>query len=210
MKIGVFGTGKMGGGLGRRWADAGHKVFFGSRHPAQAQQLAESIGKNALAGTISEAADFGEVMLVAVPWYAVYEVLLAAGPMGGKTIIDCTNPYLPGEVDPGTAADGNSGAEQIQHWLPGANVVKAFNGIHYQHLANPRFDGQPETLFLCGDDIGAKGIVVRLGWELGFEPVDVGPLSAAHALEALGYLWTQLAYNAGQGSNIAFKLIKRK
>ncbi len=209
MKIGIIGTGKMGSTLGRLWVKAGHTVMFGSRSAHKAHVLAESIGGAASGGLVREAGLFGEVVLLAVPWTAAYEAVRAVGPMGGKTVIDCTNPYLPDATDMSTAVARNSAAEQIAGWIPSANVIKAFNTVHWQHLAAPRFGGLSESLFLCGDDKAAKAVVSRLGSELGLDPIDVGPLEAAHALEAMGYLWTQLAFKAGFGTDVALKLVRR-
>lgn len=209
MKIGIIGTGKMGSSLGRRWAQAGHSICFGSRNPSHAQPLVDAIGKSARVGTIAEAGDFGEVVVLAVPWFAVYESVRMMGPLGNRVLVDCTNPYLPGEVDPAIAAHGSSGAEKIARWLSSTTVVKAFNTIYWQHIIQPEFTGGKEVLFMCSDDISAKGVVARLGRDIGFEPMDAGPLSVAHALEAMGYLWTQLAFHSGQGPNFAFTLLRR-
>jgi NADPH-dependent F420 reductase len=207
MKIGVIGTGRMGSGLGKLWAANGHQVMFGSRDPDKARRLAQTARSKASGGTYADAAAFGEVLLFAVPWPAAEEVLTSVGPLSGKVLIDITNAFGPS----GDLALGHStsAAEQIARWAPGARVVKAFNGIHYERLDQRRYGDQAASLFFCGDDAEAKRAVAQLGAELGLDPVDCGPLASARLLEPLAMLWIFLAFRAGMGPDIAFRLLRR-
>ncbi len=209
MNIGIIGTGNMGGGLGKLWAGKGHKVFFGSRDPEKAKSLVDSVGKNASVGTYAEAAKFGEAVLLATPWGATQEAIKAAGPLAGKILIDCTNPLT---ADFSALAIGHttSAAAEIAKWAPGAKVVKAFNHIYAQIIhSSPQFGSQNASVFYCGDDASAKEVVGRLISEIGFEPIDAGPLTNARYIEPLTELMVHLAHFLGMGTDIAVKLIRR-
>ncbi|MBI3988491.1 MAG: NADPH-dependent F420 reductase [candidate division NC10 bacterium] len=210
MNIGIIGTGNMGSGLGKLWAGKGHKVLFGSRDPQKANTLASSIGPNASGGTIADAAKFGEAVLLATPWAATRDAINAAGSLVGKILIDCTNPLAPDYMSL-VVGHTTSGAEEIAKWATGAKVVKAFNAVFAQvlHSGNPLFGSEPATIFYCGDDAQAKGIVAGLITELDFEAIDAGPLKNARALEPLGELFVQLGYGLGMGTNIAVKVLRR-
>lgn len=208
MKIGIIGTGNMGGSLGRLWASKGHDGFFGSRNPKKAKTLASSIGPNANGGTYAEATQFGEVVVLAVPWPAAQNAIQAAGDLTGKVLVDCTNPVAPGLAGL-LFGHTTSAAEEISRWATGAKVVKAFNTLGAQNLPNLHFGSQQASTFICGDDEIAKSRVTKLGEEIGFDVVDAGPLLNARLLEPLAMLWIQLAYKQGMGPDIAFKLLRR-
>ena len=210
MRIGIIGTGRMGSTLGKLWAAKGHYVRFGSRDPQKAQSLAKSLGEENLSGgTVSDAVKFGEVILLATPWAAAAEVVKGAGSFEGKFLIDCTNPISPGG---GGLAVGHttSAAEEIAKWATRAKVVKAFNSIYWENLETPLFGTQNASLFFCGDDEEAKKIVANLGTDIGFDPVDSGPLINARYLEPLAFLWIDLAFARGLGTGIALKLLRRR
>ncbi len=210
MKIGIIGAGNVGGTLGKAWAAKGHDVVFGVRDPqdAKVQALVKATGGKALAASVREAAAPAEVVVLATPWRAAQEAIEAAGPLAGKVVVDATNPLTP-DFRGLAVGHTTSAAEQVAGWAPGARVVKAFNTIGAQHMANPVLGGQRASLFLCGDDAAAKKTVAALAESLGFEPVDCGPLPQARLLEPLALLWISLAYAYGQGPDIAFKLLQR-
>ena len=209
IKIGTIGTGRMAGNLGKLWAATGHQIFFGSRDPQKAKSLAGSIGSNADGGTPAEAIAFGEVILLAVPWTAAEETLKALGPFEGKILIDMTNPVKPSEAGMQLALDSaTSAAEQIAGWASDARVVKAFNTIYFENLEKPQFGAEQASSFFCGDDDQAKAVVAQLSRDIGFDPVDSGPLTNARLLEPLAVLWMQLAFG-GNETDIAFKLLRR-
>ncbi|MGD0006105.1 MAG: NADPH-dependent F420 reductase [Anaerolineaceae bacterium] len=207
MKIGIIGTGHMGSTLGKLWAEKGHQVFFGSRQPQKAQELASQVGHGAQGGAVRQAAESGEVLLFGVPWKAARETLQTMGIVDGKVLIEFTNGA---DLQKGPALGYTTSiAEQIAAWAPGARVVNAFNSIHYATLLNPNFNGQSASLFYCGDDPAAKAITAHLGAEIGLDPVDCGPLWMARQLEPLAFLWIYLAFAGGQGPQTAFKWLKR-
>lgn len=209
MKIGVLGTGNMGSGLGKLWAQKGHSVRFGSREPAKAQELAASIGKNASGAGVADAARFGDAVLLAVPWRAVPETLESAGSLSGKVLIDCTNPMTPDYMQL-VVGHSTSGAEEVAKQASGAKVVKAFNHIYAQIIhSSPRFGEHHATVFFCGDDEAAKTTASALISEIGFEPMDAGPLRNARYVEPLAELCVQLAYALGMGTDQAMKLVRR-
>ncbi len=210
MNIAILGTGSVGRALGRGWADAGHAVVFGSRHPDadKAQSLVASIGDRAGATSLAEAAAAADVVALAIPWGTVERTLTDLSDLTGKVLIDCTNPLKPNLA--GLAVDDDtSGAEQIAAWAPEARVVKAFNTTGANNMADPVYDGTPLTMFVCGNDAEAKTTVMALAEDLGFEAVDAGILMRARQLEPLALLWIHLATSAGLGREIGFKLLRR-
>ena len=209
MNIGIIGTGKMGGGLGRLWAGRGHAIVFGSRDPYKAIQLGESIGMMATGATITKAAQFGDVILLAVPWVAVENALSLAGPLKGKILIDCTNPMTPDYLRL-LIGHESSGAEQIAACARGAHVVKAFNYVYAEIIrSSPQFGAQNATVLYCGDDDPAKETVAGLIADAGFDPVDAGPLQNARYLEPIAGQMMQLAYVLRVGTDQALKIIRR-
>ena len=210
MKIGIIGAGNIGGTLGRAWAAKGHEVVFGVRDPRgpKVQELVKATGGKARAASPAEAAAHGEVVLLATPWAAAQAALRGAGDLTGKILVDATNPLRP-DLSGLTLGHTTSAAEEVARWAPGAKVVKAFNTIGAQHMANPRFGTQSASMLICGDDAAAKKAVLALAEVLGFDPVDAGPLTQARLLEPLAMLWISLAYAYGHGPDIAFKLLRR-
>jgi hypothetical protein len=210
MKIGIIGSGNVGGALGTRWAQAGHDVTFGSRNPASddMRQLVAKAGAAARAASSKEALEVSELLLLATPWPSTKAVLEGLGDLTGKVLIDATNPLLPdlSGLEVGTTT---SAAEQVAGWAHGAKVVKAFNTVGFNIMANPAFGADRPVMFYCGDDAAAKQTVRPLVEQLGFEAVDAGPLSQARVLEPFALLWISLAYAQGQGRDIAFKLLRR-
>jgi 8-hydroxy-5-deazaflavin:NADPH oxidoreductase len=210
MNIGIIGAGNVGGALGTRWAKGGHQVIFGSRDPGAAdmKQLLAKAGSNARAAKLQDAAKAGEVLLLATPWAVTKDVVQGLGDLTGKVLIDAVNPLLP-DLSALALGTTTSAAEQVAGWARGAKVVKAFNTVGSNIMENPAFGQDKPVLFFCGDDAGAKGQVKQLAGELGFEGVDAGPLTQARLLEPFALLWISLAFKAGLGREIAFKLLRR-
>ena len=198
MRIGIIGTGRVGQALGRSLSKAGHSMVYGSRHPAQVDC---SFGQ---ADTISGAAARSELVVLAVPFAAAVEAVTAAGNLAGKVLVDATNPM-------GTPIPGGhpSGAALIAATVPAARVVKAFNTMGWETMADPTVEGRPALGLVCGDDHEAKQLVLGLTGELGFDAVDAGNLAAARLLESLAELWVHLAFRAGLGRDVAFGLLRR-
>lgn len=209
MRIGILGTGNIGGTLGRGWAERGHEIVFGARDPNKAAvaALLASIGARARAASVAEAASVTDALVLATPWAAVPDALRAAGDLGGKVLIDCTNPLGAGMTLLPLAA--GSGGQHVAMLAPGARVVKAFNSAGFNVFDDPAFGAQAADLYLCGDDPTAKALVAGLARELGLDPVDCGALAQARLLEPLAALWISLAYAQGLGREIAFKLLRR-
>jgi predicted dinucleotide-binding enzyme len=206
MRIGIIGAGNAGGTLGTLWQQRGHAVTFGVRDPSseRVQQLVRSTGARAL--PVREAVQDAEVVVLATPWQAARDALAAAGDLAGRVLIDCTNPL--GRNMLPDAGDGISAAEHVAAWAPGARVVKAFNTIGANMFANPIFDGRHAALFICGDDADALSIVSGLAGELGFEPVESGPLQNARLTEPVAALWIWLAMHR-LGREFAFGILRR-
>lgn len=184
MKIGVIGAGRIGANAARLFARAGHEVVISnSRGPETLSTIVEEIGNDTRAATIEEAADFGDLVLEAIP-FGRYEEL-PADRLAGKIVVDASNyyPQRDGEIDLG----GLTSTEAVARHLGGARVVKAFNTMYYERLANEGRPGLPVeerlVLFVAGDDEEAKGIVSRLIEEIGFAPIDTGSLKDSHKQE---------------------------
>jgi len=207
MKIGIIGTGNVGSTLGRRFAQSGHTVAFGSRKPdaPEMKQLAEI--PNARVTLPKEAAQSSDIVVLATPWPSTLEAVGALGDLSGKILLDCTNPLKP-DLSGLVVGTTSSAAEQVAEVAPGARVVKIFNTVGAGVMANPAFGADAATMFYCGDDAGAKAAAKELAAQLGFDPVDAGALTKARVIEPFALLWIGLALG-GHGPNIAFKLMHR-
>jgi predicted dinucleotide-binding enzyme len=204
MRLGIIGAGHVGGTLGRLLEAQGHDVRFGVRDPNS-----ESGGglPRPRTATVADAAAFGDVILLATPWEGTPDALKAAGPLSGKTVIDCTNPLLP-DLSGLSIGTTTSAGEEVAKLVPAAKVVKCFNTLGYTNFATPAFDQVTASMFFCGDDAGAKLIVSELGNQLGFDMIDAGPLSQARWLEAMAMLWISMAHKYGGSQRSAFKLLR--
>lgn len=209
MKIGILGAGNVGGSLGKAWAQCGHEIVFGARDPhgERAQQAVAGAGSNARADTLGAAVATTDVVVLAVPWAAVPDALRAAGDLSGKIVIDTTN-ALRWENGPVKGVD-TSAAETIAAWLPGSHVVKAFNTIGGEHMADPQFGDEAADMFICGDDAAARAVVAGLANEIGFVARDAGTLRNAPLLESLAILWIHMVTVGGLGRDVAFKLLTK-
>lgn len=198
MNIGIIGSGNIGGTLTRLFAKAGHAVTVSnSRGPESLREIAAETG--AKAGTVGEAARFGEVVVLATPWRSP-EALPSPDAVAGKIVIDAMNPYSAngGLVDLGDSTSSEETAKR----LPGARIVKAFNTIWVRHLeANGRPDAPADerhAVFVAGDDAEAKAVVFRLIEDIGFGPVDTGSLRDGKRQEPNTNLYNQVI-TAGEG-----------
>lgn len=204
MDIAVIGLGRIGGALGKKWAIAGHTVHFGYHDPTSSSL--ENLRQQGLPNVVFEPLEEVSacpVLLLAVPFPTVPDVLKRLGSLSGKVLIDATNalPQPPQGYPTGAAA--------IADWAPGTRLVKAFNSTGFDNVLNPNYGGISIDTYICGDDAEAKEIVLGLAGEAGFTCVDVGQLARADLLEALARLWMQLAYGQNRGTQIAFKLLSR-
>jgi 8-hydroxy-5-deazaflavin:NADPH oxidoreductase len=182
MRIGVIGAGRIGGGAARLLARAGHELLLSySRDPDRLRAQAEEIG--ARAGTPAEAAAFGEVVILAVPWPAIDDAVAQAGSLDGKIVIDTTNPFGAGGWE---VPEGRTTTQVNQERLAGAKVVKSFNTLTagFQQEAAGRTGAQRVAMFLAGDDPEARRVVAGLIEDAGFDPVDAGTAAQSEILEA--------------------------
>src|SRR3954463_1774616 len=188
MKIGIVGAGRIGGNLASMWAKQRHSVMLSySREPENLEQRASAIGALASAGSVREAAEFGEVVLFSVPWGHVEEVLEEIGDeaLDGKVLIDTTNQFGAGGVE--ELPSGQTAAQVNAARMPsGVKYVKAFNTLTagFQGAAAGRSGDERVAMFFCSDDDEAKDTVKKLIREIGFAPVDGGGLADASVMEA--------------------------
>ena len=182
MRIGVIGAGRIGGNAARLFAQAGHDVLVSySRDPDKLQAVAARIG--ARAGTPREAAEFGEVVMLSVPWRLLDDVLAEVGPLDGRIVIDTTNQFGTGGWED---LGGRTAAQVNAQRMPGARYTKAFNTLTsgFQEQAAGRTGPDRVVMFLCGDDDEAKRVVAGLIDDAGFTPVDMGGTADAAPMEA--------------------------
>jgi hypothetical protein len=179
VRIAIIGTGKMGRGFATALAGR-HEVVVGSRDPARARATASKAGA-AGSSTYADAAVGADVVILTVPWKAMDETLLRLGELRGTVVVDVSFPYSKRERE---ALKGST-AEEIQRRLPEARVVKAWNHVHARHLTDPEVDGIAASVLIAGDDQAAKEAVFALARDMGFHPVDAGPLKATRDLEKL-------------------------
>ena len=179
MKIGIIGSGRIGGTLGELWLKAGHEVMFSSLDLEHDKALAASLGPNARAGTPREAAAFGEVLLISVPYGALPQVGRdLADLIKGKVVLDTCNPIVGRDGEIATWAREKGAGLASAELLPGARLVRAFNAINYAKLTEAaNRQGERTGIPMAGDDANAIAVASSLVREIGFEPVMIGPLA---------------------------------
>ena len=160
-------------------------------------------------GTYAEAAQFGDVVVLAVPWSAVQETINNLGEISGKILVDCTNAVAP-NLGGLLIGHTTSGAEKIAEWANGASIVKAFTSYDPEFLHEVKSRTPKPSDFICGDDLKAKSTVKELATIIGFDVIDCGPLVVARLIEPVAMLWIELAYTQGMGRGIAFKLLHQR
>jgi predicted dinucleotide-binding enzyme len=195
MKIGVIGSGMIGGTLGALWSKAGHSIMLSSRHAEKLESLAKKIGKKACYGSVKDATVYGEVVLLAIPFYGIIETFpKIRDDIEGKIVIDAMNFFedrdslIAGQVKQFKGTYSAFTASK----LSGARVIKAFNTIYFKTLetqSNRR--GAPLSVPMAGDDEEAKAIVGQLIKDAGFEPYDVGLLEVSEIMQPGKLLWTK-------------------
>jgi NADPH-dependent F420 reductase len=188
--VAMIGTGNVGAALGRRFAENGHTVVYGSRDPAAAdvRELVAATGNGAVVVTQAEAAARADIVVLAIPWTAAEDVVRSLPNLAGKIVVDPTNPRVMASDGFADYPIGDSNAERIARLAPGAQVVKAFSTLGAETMLDPSLARGPVTVPLVGDDRAAKERVAVLAREIGLEAVDVGPLRHARIIEGLHYL----------------------
>ena len=209
MNLLILGAGNMGSALARQFTRAGHAVRIAATSLEKAQSVSAGIPGSTPVEAAGSAAD-SDVVVVATPFEQAVPALQAAGPLGGKVVIDVTNP-LTADYMGLTIGHATSAAEEIAKAFPGVDVAKAFNTLFAQVVAEgPAFaDGQVARAFYAGDSERAKATAKSLIESTGFQPVDAGPLKNARYLEPLAGLNIWFGYGAGHGTTIAPMWISR-
>jgi hypothetical protein len=208
MRVGILGSGLMGGKLGTIFAHAGHEVVFSyARSMEKLKKLARDAHGNARAGTPREAAQDAEAILLAVHWSRIDDVLKQAGDLSGKVIVTCS---LPMNADNTELVLGHtsSGAEELSKMIPKARVVSAFNTVPSEVLFDvfeARRKAAKPSLVFCGDDRSGKRVAAELIRDVGFDPVDGGPLRIARYTEPFALLVGELAYGGKNGPELAYR-----
>ncbi len=185
MKIGVIGSGRIGGTLGALWAKAGHDVMFADTNPDALKRAVESLGANARTGTSREAAAFGDVVLISVPYAALPQIGRELGSeLKGKVVLDPANPIASRDGDIVAEARAKGAGVMSASLLPGVRLVRAFNSVGFTALRSEAHRPSPRVAIpLASDDDGALKIAARLVEDAGFEPVLAGPLARAREFD---------------------------
>ena len=210
MRIGILGSGLMGAKLGTIFARAGHEVVFSySKSERKLKRLAREARGNARAGTPAEAACASDVLLLAVHWSRVHDVLKQAGDLSGKVVVSCSLPMNADDTELAIART-SSGAEVLAKKVRPARFVAAFGTIPSEVLFRVfRAKRKPRrpSLVYYGDDRVAKKVAVRLIRDVGFDPVDAGPLKVGRYAEPFTLLVARLAYESDRGPEFSYRFM---
>jgi hypothetical protein len=208
MKISILGAGNVGMALAGALLRAGQPVTIGVPDPARYADAVAALGAQATLVGSDEAVERGDVVILAVPYRAALAIAQARPDWQGRVLVDATNPLAPGlaGLSLGTTT---SGAEQLAERARGARVVKAFNTTGAENMADSRYAQGPPMMPVAGDDAAAREQVLSLATLIGFDAIDMGPLSAARYLEPLAMVWIHLAFKQGQGRRFAFARMTR-
>ena len=197
MKIGILGTGEVGRSLAAGFKTHGHEVKLGHRDPKE---------------SYADAAKFGEVVLLCTPWAGTENAIKLTDPrnLAGKVVIDVTNPLKFEESQAPELALGftDSGGEQVQRWLPGSRVVKAFNIVGNSLMVDPKLPGGPPDMFIAGNDAAAKQTATQICKEFGWPVVDIGGIEGSRLLEPLAMLWVVVGFKLNRWEQ-AWKLLHK-
>ena len=193
MKIGVIGSGNIGGTVGGFWIKAGHQVLFSSRHPEELKPLIDGLGPLARAGTVKDALNFGDVILIGVPYGAIPQIGKDyAKEFVGKIVVDASNAVLARDGEPGKEAREVGVGITTAKYLAGARIVRAFNTMSFRRLAsNANRPGEPMAIPIASDDQDALKIAGKLVRDAGFEPVVIGSLERSKIFAQGGPLYGQ-------------------
>jgi predicted dinucleotide-binding enzyme len=213
MKVGVIGSGVVGQTLAAGFLKHGHEVAIGTRDPAKLKDW-QAKNKGASVKSFAEAATFGDVVVLAVAGEVALDALKQAGAaaLRGKTVIDACNPIGGGPPVNGVLSFfttyKESLMERLQKAYPEAHFVKAFNSVGNAQMVNPHFAGGRPTMFICGNDDGAKKTVAQICDQFDWDAEDMGAIEAARAIEPLCMLWCIPGVGKGDWSPHAFKLLR--
>jgi len=210
MNITFIGIGQVGGALAGNLVKAGHEVSIAARDmQSDSVRKAQQAHPALKASTTDEALGAAEVVFLATPYHANADALSGLD-LAGKVLVDCTNPVGPGLTH--GLDSRTSGAEEVQRLVPGAKVVKAFTIYGFENFQNSSYPGYGNlkpAMLIAGDDAAAKTTVCKLCEDLGWRPVDAGPLSSALHLEHMTLLWIKMGRVQGKGSNFVWAMLER-
>jgi predicted dinucleotide-binding enzyme len=207
MRIAIIGAGNVGQALAGAWAKAGHRVQFGLRDPDSGKYRHVPAAQRS---TPDAAAAAAEVIVLATPWPATEAAIRQLGDLKDKIVIDCTNPLTSGPGGLALALGFEvSGGERVAGWAKGASVFKTLNQTGAENMAKASAFALKPAMFIAGDEEEGKRRVMQLVGDLGFEPLDAGPLKQARLLEPLAMLWIDQALVRGRGRDFAFALARR-
>lgn len=214
MKVGVLGSGDVGRTLASGFLACGHEVMLSARERKN-EKIAgwqREAGHGAAVGTFAEAASFGAMIVLATLGVGTEEALRLAGPerFAGKIVIDTTNPldFSGGFLPKLSVGHTDSLGERVQRMLPAAKIVKCFNTVGHALMVKPQIPGGPPTMFLCGNDAAAKGVVSELCREWQWEPSDLGSIESSRYLEPLCMVWVLDAARRGTWTQ-ALKMVQK-
>lgn len=208
MRIAIIGAGNVGSAIARGLQGKGHDLRLGVRDPAGSASLAKALGANV--ATPKDAAQWAEVVVLALPWAVAEAAVAALGDLTGKIVIDCMNPIGRTAAGMGLVlGHDTSGGEVVQHWLPGARVVKTLNQVGAEVMADTSGFIHPPVMFMAAEDAAAKAQVAILLADLGFDALDAGGIAMARLLEPMAMVWINQAIFRGKGRNWAFAAIEK-
>lgn len=204
MNIAIIGSGNVGGALAQQWMKAGHTVTIGAKFPLSDKniKLSKDIGEEKFV-SVEKAVELSEVILLAIPPVAIFEVMEQMGDLSNKVVIDASNSVMKGP-DP---------YKTVFHCLldkTNGEIVKCFNSTGYENILNPIYDGQGIDMFMAGDSEKAKAVAKQLALDCGFGScIDFGKSDKVELLEKFALSWINLAIMQGHGRNMAFRVVKR-
>lgn len=213
-KVGIIGSGVVGQQLGLGFLKLGYQVKIGTRQQGKLDEWLSMAGEGATVGSFSDAAQFGEMIVLCTKWTGVENAVSLAGKtnFSGKVVIDVTNPLIfekEGDLPRLDVVYPSSAGAKVQRLLPGAQVVKAFNIVPAHFMTNPKLEEGGPDLFICGDNKQAKQVVFEVAKGFGWQYVhDLGDISQAYLIEALAMIIIRQSFSSNSWTQ-AFKLLKK-
>ncbi|GAB3434956.1 NADPH-dependent F420 reductase [Flindersiella endophytica] len=211
-RIGIIGAGSVGQSLACGWSAVGHDITVGVRDVDSPSSVRArgALPDSARIVPLDQAGQDADVVVLAVPFVALEEILPKMSLSPGVVLVDATNAFRFDDEGPTLAStDGTSAAEHVARLVPGIQVVKAFNTVGAEHLTNASEGLPPVDIFIAGDAPVANAMVARLAEDLGLRPITLGPLRDARLTEALAIIWIRLATLSGRGRGFSIQVVER-
>lgn len=209
MTIAMIGAGNVGMALGQALVKRGERVVFGVPEPEKYRAAVNALGELASISNTTNAIAAADMIILAVPYDALAGIAASVPDWQGKIVVDATNPLAPG-LSGLSVGTSTSGAEEFARQAKGARVVKAFNTTGAENMADSHYEGGLPVMPVCGDDAEARQKIMALAALIGFDCIDLGPLSAARYLEPFAMTWIHLAIKQGYGRKFAFAVLRRE